>query len=131
MIREPQLFTSPHPLCALPVCQVVIGIGHIDESLDHVGTLDETEEHLKSHTHTFTKTLHAGKIYNKVYHFTKFTASYFGQTWYVQAFPVLSGTLAGLPWPRPLALRVREAGPGKDVMVGQIQISRVHCKLAD
>ena len=45
----------------LPVCQVVVGVGHVDESLDEVGALDQAEEHLDrvqttapSHTHTHT-----------------------------------------------------------------------------
>lgn len=37
-------------VCFIPVCQVVVGVGHVDESLDHVGTLDEAEEHLNTHT---------------------------------------------------------------------------------
>lgn len=49
----------------------------------------------------------------------------------VQAFSMLHCRLAGLPRPRPLALTVSQAGPGEDVVVGQIQVSWVHCKLAD
>lgn len=49
----------------------------------------------------------------------------------VQALPVLHRRLAGLPWPRPLALAVGQAGPGEDVVVGQVQVGRVHRKLAD
>lgn len=30
----------------LPVCEVVVGVGHVDETLDEVGTLDKAEEHL-------------------------------------------------------------------------------------
>lgn len=30
-----------------PVCEVVVGVGHVDEALDEVGALDEAEEHLK------------------------------------------------------------------------------------
>lgn len=29
------------------MCEVVIGVGHIDEALDEVGALDEAEEHLE------------------------------------------------------------------------------------
>lgn len=29
-----------------PVCEIVVGVGHIDQPLDEVGTLDEAEEHL-------------------------------------------------------------------------------------
>lgn len=32
-----------------PVCEVVVGVGHIDEALDEVGALDEAEEHLEKH----------------------------------------------------------------------------------
>lgn len=39
--------------------------------------------------------------------------------------------LAGLPLPRTLALAVGEAGPGEDVVIRQVQICRVHRKLAD
>lgn len=49
----------------------------------------------------------------------------------VQALPVLHRRLAGLPRPRPLALTVGQAGPGEDVVVGQVQVGRVHRKLAD
>lgn len=35
-------------LCSIlsPVCEVVVGVGHVDQTLDEVGTLDEAEEHL-------------------------------------------------------------------------------------
>lgn len=37
-------------LCSVssPVCEVVVGVGHVDEPLDEVGTLDEAEEHLQT-----------------------------------------------------------------------------------
>lgn len=49
----------------------------------------------------------------------------------MQAFPVLHGGLAGFARPRPLSLAVGEAGPGEDVVVGQVQVCGVHPKLAD
>lgn len=49
----------------------------------------------------------------------------------VQAFPVLHSGLARLARPGPFALAVGEAGPGEDVVVGQVQVCRVHSKLAD
>lgn len=64
-------------------------------------------------------------------HSAYIVVSYFSKPRYVQAFPMLPSALAGLPGPRPLALCVCEARPGEDVMVGQVQISRVHRKLAD
>lgn len=39
--------------------------------------------------------------------------------------------LAGLAVPCALTLAVSKAGPGKDVMISQVEICRVHCKLAD
>lgn len=44
---------------------------------------------------------------------------------------MLHRRLAGLPWPRPLALAVGQAGPGEDIVIGQVQVCRVHRKLAD
>lgn len=49
----------------------------------------------------------------------------------VQTLPVLHGGFARLARPSPFALAVCEAGPGEDIVVGQVQIRRVHCKLAD
>lgn len=35
--------------CGLsPVCEVVVGVGHIDQTLDEVGALYEAEEHLET-----------------------------------------------------------------------------------
>lgn len=31
-----------------PVCQVVVGIGHVDQTLDEIGALDQAEEHLQT-----------------------------------------------------------------------------------
>lgn len=39
--------------------------------------------------------------------------------------------LTGLAVPCALTLAVSKAGPGKDVMISQVEICRVHCKLAD
>ena len=39
-----------------PVSQVVIGIRHIDEALDEVGTLDKSEKDLEEHARTETHT---------------------------------------------------------------------------
>lgn len=57
--------------------------------------------------------------------------TYLGQSGDVQAFPVFHGRLAGFAGPRSFTLAVGEAGPGEDVMVGQVQVCRVHRKLAD
>jgi len=57
--------------------------------------------------------------------------AYLRQPGDVQAFAVLHGGLAGFARPRPLALAVGEAGPGEDVVVGQVQVRGVHGELAD
>lgn len=49
----------------------------------------------------------------------------------MQALAVVAGGLAGLARPGPFALAVGEARPGEDVVVGQVQVGRVHRKLAD
>lgn len=49
----------------------------------------------------------------------------------VEALPVLHRGLAGLSLPGPLPLSLSQAGPGEDVVVGQVQVRRVHRKLAD
>lgn len=38
---------------------------------------------------------------------------------------------AGLAVPCTLTLAVSKAGPGKDIVISQVEIYRVHCKLAD
>lgn len=62
---------------------------------------------------------------------TRWRNIYLSQPRDVQAFPVLHGGLAGLARPSPFALAVGEAGPGEDVVVGQVQVCGVHRKLAD
>lgn len=49
----------------------------------------------------------------------------------VQAFSMLHGGFAGFSRPRPFALAFGKAGPGKDVVVGQVQVCGVDCELAD
>ena len=49
----------------------------------------------------------------------------------MQPLAVVPGCLAGLAGPGPLALAVGEARPGEHVVIGQVQVGRVHRKLAD
>lgn len=35
-----------------PVCEVVVGVGHVDQTLDEVRPLNEAEEHLQTHKQT-------------------------------------------------------------------------------
>lgn len=35
-----------------PVCEVVVGVGHVDQTLDEVGPLNEAEEHLQTNKQT-------------------------------------------------------------------------------
>lgn len=44
-LRTPEI---KHVTVRSPVCQVVVGVGHIDEALDEVGALDQAEEHLSA-----------------------------------------------------------------------------------
>lgn len=49
----------------------------------------------------------------------------------MQPLPVIYSRLAGFARPRSFPLAVGEAGPGEDVVVGQVQVCGVHGKLAD
>lgn len=56
---------------------------------------------------------------------------YFRQARDVQTLSMFHSGFARLAGPSPFALTVCEARPGEDIMVGQVQICRVHSKLAD
>lgn len=57
--------------------------------------------------------------------------SHLCKTRYMQALSMFPGGFAGLPWPSPLPLCVRETRPREDVMIGQVKISRIHRELAN
>lgn len=56
---------------------------------------------------------------------------YLGEPGDVQPFPMIHRGFARLARPRPFALAFGEAGPGENVVVGEIQVCGVHGKLAD
>lgn len=49
----------------------------------------------------------------------------------MQALPMIPCSFAGLPWPRPFPLCVRETRPGENIMIGQVQIGRIHRELTN
>ena len=108
------------------VCQVVVGVGHVDQALDEVGALYQAEEHLETNRPTIRQ-----RRGRRGPHTACGGDTYLRQPRDVQAFSVLHGGLAGFSWPRTLALAVGQAGPGKDVVVGQVQVRWVHRELAD
>lgn len=112
-----------------PVRQVVVGVGHVDEPLYEVGALYEAEEHLEANRRR--NQIRQSWRRSPLLRQPAWGNTYLGQPRDVQALPVLHRRLAGLARPRPLALTVGETGPGEDVVVGQVQVCRVHCKLAD
>lgn len=119
-----------------PVCEVVIGVGHVDQTLDEVGTLYEAEEHLQTNTQISgqlnPRVLKVNRCcFNNQLLVFSLWKMYLSQTRDVQALPVLYRGLAGFARPRPFALAVSEAGPGEDVVVGQVQVCGVHRELAD
>lgn len=116
--------------------QVVVGVGHCDEPLDQVGSLDQAEEHLKAQqdrrrTSRDKRFADHEDGRTDAYVCGVRAGSHLREPGDVETFAVLHGGLARLPGPGPLALAVGEAGPGEDVVVGQVQVSRVHGKLAN
>lgn len=110
------------------MCEVVVGIGHVDQALDEVGALDEAEEHLK--TNTQIRDERCSSSASALCSCSRSNA-HLSQPRDVQAFPVIDRGLAGFAGPRPFSLAVGEAGPGEDVVVGQVQVCGVHRELAD
>lgn len=112
------------------MCEVVVGVSHIDQALDEVGTLYEAEKHLE--TNREINQLRPSLLpQQSAVCFSWWRSIYLRQSGNVQAFPVLYGGLAGFARPRPFALALGEARPGEDVVIGQVQVCRVHRKLAD
>lgn len=107
-----------------PVCQIVVSVRHVDEPLDEVGALNKTQEHLKEMRKL------DGAYTRKSACCRRFHA-YLRETRYVQVLPMIDGGFARLPRPGPLPLCVCETGPGEDVVIGQVQIGRVHRELTD
>lgn len=107
------------------MCEVVVGVSHVDEALNETGTLYEAEEHLGANRNKI-KSCSVGDTGG-----TSWRNTYLSQPGDVEAFPVLHRGLAGLARPRPFALAVGQAGPGEDVVVGQVQVRGVHRELAD
>lgn len=85
------------------MCEVVVGVSHIDEALNETGTLYEAEEHLGAERNKI-KSRRIGDTGA-----TSWRNTYLSQPGDVQAFSVLHRGLAGLARPRPFALAVGEA----------------------
>lgn len=71
------------------MCKVVVGVGHVDQTLDEVGTLDEAEEHLRTSTQD---DLSCTAFQHSAVHFC--SGVYLSEPRDVQPFPMIYGRLA-------------------------------------